>query len=146
MRKAPRWMAVGVGSVIALRWIRVRRRRRLSGVTATSDQAHPGADGDPSEASAPGVSDAEAQVTRALELRLRMAEQAEQVACTEDQVAETFERLAGRGGPRESERRATAQQARDHAALERRRAAEYRTTTGTEADTAADDASSAAEG
>jgi hypothetical protein len=142
-------MAVGVGSVIALCWIQGRRRRRLSGVTAASDPAHPGAEGDASGASTPGsvnLSDAEAQVTRALELRLRMAEQAEQVACTEDQVAETFERLAGRGGPRASERRATARQARDHAALERRRAVEYRTTTGTEADTAADDDSSAAEG
>ena len=104
-------------------------------MTAASDHAHLGAEGDPSEESTPGsvdLNDAEAQVTRALELRLRMAEQAEQVARTEDQVAETFERLAGRGGPRASERRATARQARDHAALERRRAEEYRTTTGTE--------------
>jgi hypothetical protein len=141
-------MALAVGSVIALRWIRARRWRRLSGVTAASDQADRGAEGDAPKEPTPGtvnVTDAEAQVTRSLELRLRMAEQAEQVARTEDQVAETFERLAGRGGPRESDRRATARQARDHAALERRRAVEYRTTTGTE-DDAADEGGAAAEG
>ena len=140
MRRHAWWMVVGVGSLIVRGWMRARRWSRLSDVTSASDgptdhddAARVGGEGDEgSPGSTDTVGPAQSAVARSLELRKQMAEQAASLASTEDQVANTFERLAQRGGPRESEQRAVAKQARDYAEVERRRAAHYRTSTATQ--------------
>ena len=137
-------MAVVVCAALAVRWMRAERSSRLSVVPEASERPHDGDDSGGAPRPSPVPVDAAPQVARALELRLQMAEQADLVASTEDAVAATFERLAGRGGPRESERRATAREARDHAELERRRAAHYRATSGTEDAASAPDESGTA--
>ena len=74
----------------------------------------------------PGAKDSRGQLQLdAVELRQRLATVAIAIACTEDQVAETLERMALVLPANAVRLRAHAQQARQNATLERSRAARF---------------------